>query len=428
MRKYIANMPEQFRLINRSRENEKSEHMDKFEINNFKKEILKLGWSLSDRVIAKGNEGTKHVWKGESNELKSESSKYEQIILITGCRDWKDGTMIKNVLTPFSGKKVLLIHGDCNGADKLSGIAAKQLGFTLSVKPADWDKYNKAAGPIRNKEMVKEALGHQERGIPTVVFAFHDSLDESKGTLNCVNEAKKQGLKVVLHSHSSVDNSDAKTQSPEKDQHPLTPLEVFKNKIYALWPWVKNVQSKSNKDDLNTFYENTYGFGDDDWTHRLVDGADDDELQRQVFVVLACLEFGFDGSSKQKPSLWRFWRKLHKDVVCPAFINKSAIKLHTEYISWPIKTFKIKDGEGLIRALWHKVYDSSDSSAEERWIIDNFYEWAIYDMKQSKKDKENDSDEKQSTKHSEKKKSSDETKPKSSKSKKSKTKKSENNE
>jgi YspA, cpYpsA-related SLOG family len=379
-------MSEQFRLINRSRENEKSEPIDKFEIGNFKKEILKLGWSLSDRIIAKGNEGTKHAWKDEL-------PKYEQIILITGCRDWKDGKMIKDALTQFSGKKVLLIHGDCRGADKLSGIAAKQLGFNLSVKPADWDKYNKAAGPIRNKEMIKEALEYQTQGIPTVVLAFHDSLEESKGTLNCVNEAKKQGLKVILHSHPPADKPHENIPSPEKKEQPLNPLDVFKNKIYALWPWVKDVRSQPTKEDFNTFYENTYGFGDD-WTHRLIDGADDDELQRQVFAVLICLEFGFDGSSKHKPSLWRFWRKLHKDVVCPAFINKSAIKLHTEYIKWPIKAFKIEDGEGLMRALWHKVYDTTDPSAEERWIIDNFYSWAIYDMKQSSKKNENETEKK----------------------------------
>jgi YspA, cpYpsA-related SLOG family len=401
-------MSEQFRLINRSRENEKSEPIDKFEIGNFKKEILKLGWSLSDRIIAKGNEGTKHAWKDEL-------PKYEQIILITGCRDWKDGKMIKDALTQFSGKKVLLIHGDCRGADKLSGIAAKELGFSLSVKPADWDKYNKAAGPIRNKEMIKEALEYQTQGIPTLVLAFHDSLEESKGTLNCVNEAKKQGLKVILHSHPSTDKPKADVPSPEK---PLTPLDVFKNKIYALWPWVKDVRSQPTKEDFNTFYENTYGFGDDDWTHRLIDGADDDELQRQVFTVLICLEFGFDGSSKHKPSLWRFWRKLHKDVVCPAFINKSAIKLHTEYIQWPVKTFKLEDGEGLMRALWHKVYDSTDSSAEERWIIDNFYSWAIYDMKQSGKDKCDNLDQKEPINHSEK-----ESKLKVSRSRKPKTKK-----
>lgn len=62
---------------------------------------------------------------------------YDQVILITGARDWTDAVAIKNVLEPYKNKRVLLIHGDCRGVDKLTGNAAKDLGFSLSVKPAD---------------------------------------------------------------------------------------------------------------------------------------------------------------------------------------------------------------------------------------------------------------------------------------------------
>lgn len=126
---------------------------------------------------------------------------YDQVILITGARDWTDAVAIKNVLEPYKNKRVLLIHGDCRGVDKLAGNAAKDLGFSLSVKPANWTKYGRAAGPIRNKEMVNEALAYQKAGISTIVLAFHDDLSTSKGTKQCVGQAEKAGLEIILYSH-----------------------------------------------------------------------------------------------------------------------------------------------------------------------------------------------------------------------------------
>jgi hypothetical protein len=57
--------------------------------------------------------------------------------------------------------------------------------------PADWDKYGKAAGPIRNQQMLDE--GH-----PDMVIAFHDDLTNSKGTKDMVKRAKKAGVPVYL--------------------------------------------------------------------------------------------------------------------------------------------------------------------------------------------------------------------------------------
>ena len=58
--------------------------------------------------------------------------------------------------------------------------------------PADWNKYDNAAGPIRNRQMLTE-------GKPTMVLAFHYKLlVESKGTKDMVKMALGAGLPVYL--------------------------------------------------------------------------------------------------------------------------------------------------------------------------------------------------------------------------------------
>jgi len=57
--------------------------------------------------------------------------------------------------------------------------------------PARWDLYGRAAGPLRNSQMLKE-------GKPNLVIAFHDNLDSSKGTKDMVNKSLKDNIEVIL--------------------------------------------------------------------------------------------------------------------------------------------------------------------------------------------------------------------------------------
>jgi hypothetical protein len=68
---------------------------------------------------------------------------------------------------------------------------ASQLGFTVLPFPADWNTHGKAAGPIRNRQMLKE-------GKPDVVLAFHEDLGRSKGTADMVRAAKAAGIAVKV--------------------------------------------------------------------------------------------------------------------------------------------------------------------------------------------------------------------------------------
>jgi hypothetical protein len=67
---------------------------------------------------------------------------------------------------------------------------AERIGWDVIKVPADWTKYGKAAGPIRNQEMLDMD--------PDLVLAFHSDLDNSKGTKDMVARARKKGVKVIV--------------------------------------------------------------------------------------------------------------------------------------------------------------------------------------------------------------------------------------
>ena len=127
-------------------------------------------------------------------------------VLVCGSRTWSDKEAILKAL--FSAEHEydeyikVLIHGGANGADKLAGEAAREMcGYSvpkeqvlantpeIRVFPANWNLYGKAAGFIRNQQMLDE-------GKPDLVLAFWDG--ESRGTKMMIDLAKKAGVPVKV--------------------------------------------------------------------------------------------------------------------------------------------------------------------------------------------------------------------------------------
>lgn len=86
-----------------------------------------------------------------------------------------------------SGEEIRIISGGAKGADALGEEYARERGFIIVRYPAEWQKYGRQAGPMRNREMAANA---------DALIAFWD--DKSKGTKNMIEEAKKRGLKVAI--------------------------------------------------------------------------------------------------------------------------------------------------------------------------------------------------------------------------------------
>ncbi len=111
-------------------------------------------------------------------------------VLVCGDRHWSGYTVILRRLKNFP-KDTVIIHGDCHGADRLAGRAAGILGLEVKPYPAEWDKYDNAAGPIRNQQMLDE-------GKPDSVLAFHSNLAKSKGTKDMIERARCVNIPVEI--------------------------------------------------------------------------------------------------------------------------------------------------------------------------------------------------------------------------------------
>jgi hypothetical protein len=109
-------------------------------------------------------------------------------ILVCGDRHWKDFLTIYTVLKEYEHTAEAVIHGAATGADTLAGDAAEALHIPVRSYPAEWDK-GPAAGPIRNRRMLQ--IEH-----PDMILAFHNDLENSKGTKDMVGRAKQAGIPV----------------------------------------------------------------------------------------------------------------------------------------------------------------------------------------------------------------------------------------
>jgi len=81
-----------------------------------------------------------------------------------------------------------IISGGAKGADSLSERIAKDFGLDHKHISAEWSKYGRAAGPLRNQKIILEA---------DVVAAF--PIGESKGTQDGTRKAKAAGKQVFIY-------------------------------------------------------------------------------------------------------------------------------------------------------------------------------------------------------------------------------------
>ena len=84
-------------------------------------------------------------------------------------------------------ENVIIISGGCRGADRLGEMYALEKGFTVNIYNADWARYGRGAGPIRNRRMVENA---------DIIICFWDK--KSKGTLSLIRLATCMRKKIYI--------------------------------------------------------------------------------------------------------------------------------------------------------------------------------------------------------------------------------------
>lgn len=119
-------------------------------------------------------------------------------IVIAGNRGFEDYSLLEEKLDEILEAElepVELVSGHAKGADLLAERYAEENDVPIHVIKPVWKTYGRAAGPIRNRQM----LDYAREATPLVV-AFWDG--KSKGTKNTIDTASslKIPVKVVFFS------------------------------------------------------------------------------------------------------------------------------------------------------------------------------------------------------------------------------------
>ena len=111
-------------------------------------------------------------------------------VIIAGGRDFVDYNLLRekvnNILIDKRlTHKIVIVSGCARGADTLGIRYASENIFDVDKYPADWDKYGKKAGYMRNVEMAENA---------DALIAFWDG--KSKGTKHMIDIATERNLPI----------------------------------------------------------------------------------------------------------------------------------------------------------------------------------------------------------------------------------------
>ena len=118
-------------------------------------------------------------------------------ILVCGGRHFESYGLLKVVLGKLIEKFYIdistseIISGHCQGADMLGEKYAEEYGISVKCFPADWKKYKRKAGPIRNKQMIDYINNFENKLV--VAFTTADTV----GTRNTIKLAQKNNIPVV---------------------------------------------------------------------------------------------------------------------------------------------------------------------------------------------------------------------------------------
>lgn len=109
-------------------------------------------------------------------------------VIVCGGREYNNYRELCDVLDAYHDAHGIkhLFHGNARGADKLAGMWGERTsGVNVHAVPAEWSKYGRRAGPIRNQNMLGQGID--------LVIAFPGGA----GTRDMVKRAEKAGVEVV---------------------------------------------------------------------------------------------------------------------------------------------------------------------------------------------------------------------------------------
>jgi hypothetical protein len=115
-------------------------------------------------------------------------------VLICGDKAWRNLQLVLDELSKVQqerGVEEVVVEGDIIGAAELGRQAAVRLGIPVTSYPLNWRKYGLRATSVRHAQMLKE-------GKPPLGLAFHNYIENSKGTKDMVAVARAAGVPVHI--------------------------------------------------------------------------------------------------------------------------------------------------------------------------------------------------------------------------------------
>lgn len=146
--------------------------------------------------------------RGDSVSIRSPcavAAARQLVIVAGGGRQlaWPVSRIAVHLLQISAGRSVLaLLHGAARGADQAIAAAADQLGWPVIACPALWQQHGRAAGPIRNRQMLHHAialLAAAPAGAALQVVAFPGGA----GTASLIHHTRalmaRSSLPIAIH-------------------------------------------------------------------------------------------------------------------------------------------------------------------------------------------------------------------------------------
>lgn len=112
------------------------------------------------------------------------------VVGIVGSRDFTDYGLLCDIILPLCPSSI--VSGGAKGADSLAVSFAKDSSLPFIVFEADWDRFGRTAGPIRNREIV---------GNSDILVAFWNG--ESRGTLSSLKWAFEMDVPTIIVNYRS---------------------------------------------------------------------------------------------------------------------------------------------------------------------------------------------------------------------------------
>ena len=109
-------------------------------------------------------------------------------LLVAGGRDWTDTEAVHKALDFLHRHEGIdvVIEGDAQGVDRIAGYWARKHSVEDLKFRADWATLGRAAGPIRNQQMI-------EQGQPDAALLFPGG----KGTADMRRRLKAAGITIL---------------------------------------------------------------------------------------------------------------------------------------------------------------------------------------------------------------------------------------